>query len=102
MRSSSARIWLWMRVSSGDSSLLALALLLPLGRPTLRLRAGLAVLLAALALAAACSSVLRTTSSTAIGNERRSLVLIRLRVKNASPGMLLPYREAKKRSRPGG
>src|SRR5262245_39034658 len=87
-----------MRLNSADNAGVVLAVLvLPLGRPGLRFLLGLA----ALAFSAACSEAVRTTCSTAMGNERRSLVLMSERVKNARPGTLLPYREAKKRSRPG-
>src|SRR6266508_5157007 len=102
MRVSNAPSMIWMRLSSGVSSTLVLALVvLPFGRPGLRFGAGADDrLLAALARAAAFSSGLRTTCSTAIGNERRCVVLINDRVKNARPGTLFQYRLAKKRSRP--
>src|SRR5262245_34390587 len=98
MRVSSAKISVWMRVSSGDNSTLALALVvLPLGRPPLRLGLeGALVLALALACAAVRSSGLRTTCSRARGNERRCLVLISDKVKKARPGMGLPARLAKK------
>ena len=87
MRSSSARIMVWMRDNSGDNATGVLAVVvLPFGRPGFRLVATGA----ALARAAAFSYGVRRTCSTAMGNERRSLVLISERVKKARPGMHLP------------
>src|SRR5512138_378260 len=102
MRESSWRIRVWMRVSSADNSTVALALvLLPFGRPGLRFGAAWAFGVApVLVRSAAFSSAVRSTCSSAIGNDRRCEVLIKERVKKATEGTLLPYREAKKRSRP--
>ena len=57
-------------------------------------------LAAALALLAAFSASLRTTCSTRTGNERRCWMLTKDNAKKASPGTGLPYKLAKKRSRP--
>ena len=74
---------------------------LPFGRPRGRLAVdGCGFLAAALALLAAFSASLRTTCSTRIGNARRFWTLTRDTVKKARPGTGLPYRLAKKRSRP--
>src|SRR6266545_8120521 len=96
MRASNWSSRVWMRVSSALNSTLDLALLLlPFGRPGLRLGGALA---AALACIAAFSSAVRTICLTAIGNERRCVVLISESVKKASAGTRLSYRLAKKRS----
>src|SRR4029434_5858033 len=78
-----------------------LVFVLPFGRPGRRFSCGaLAFLAAALALLAAFSASLRTTCSTRIGNARRFWTLTRDTVKKARPGTGLPYKLAKKRSRP--
>ena len=91
-----------IRSSSGVSVTGALGRFgLPFGRPGRRVAPGvLGCLAAALALLAAFSSSVRTTCSTRMGNERRACTLTRDRVKKANPGTGLPYKLAKKRSRP--
>src|SRR6266545_2165524 len=102
MRSISCRTIVWMRHREGVNSTAVLALVvLPLGRPGLRFGAAAGTVVAlALARAAAFSSGVRSTCSIWMGNDLLCWVLISDRVKNASPGTLLPYRLAKKRSSP--
>src|SRR6267143_5490748 len=91
-----------IRTSSGGSVTGALGLfVLPCGRPRRRFSPGAGAFLAsALALLAAFSPALRTTCSTRRGNERRAWTLTSDKVKKANPGTGLPYKLAKKRSRP--
>src|SRR5258706_5309308 len=92
----------WMCVGSGVNGPAVLALVvLPLGRPGLRLRVWVeAVDRAVLARAAACSWGVRSTRSTSSGNERRWVVLMNDKAQNATAGTGLPYMLAKKRASP--